>query len=462
MRVSKCRIALVSAVVGSALCIGSVAGPASAETLQEALAKAYQNNPTLLAARAALRAVDEGVSEAISGWRPTVSLNYDIGKSYSDSSGGSASSSGAQSRLPRTGSLSLDQNVYRGGRTQSAIRRAEQDVLAQRARLSTTEQQIMFDGGTAYVDVLRDEAVLRLNQSNERVLRRQLEATQDRFQVGEVTRTDVAQAESRLARATADRIQSEGNLVQSRAAYRDVMGDFPGSLKPVKPLGDLPTSQDDATKQARANSPEVIASRFTERAAAADVEAVKGELYPSLDLEGELARRNDTSSTDSRNDAASITARFSLPLYQAGGVSSRIRAAKQTHSQRRKELDAAIRTVIASATRAWEDYQTAVAQIKAFSAGVRSATIALEGVRQEAQVGSRTVLDVLDAEQELLDARVSLVTAQRDEAVASFSVRQQIGTLVASKLNLGVTTYDFEAYYKNVRNKWFGWGIGKE
>lgn len=446
--------------MGSALCVGLLGGAANAETLQEALAKAYENNPTLLAARASLRAIDEGVSEAVSGWRPTVSLNYDIGKTYSDSSGGSSSGSGTQNRTPRTGSLSLDQNVYRGGRTRSAIRRAEQDVLAERARLATTEQQIMLDGGTAYVDVLRDEAVLRLNQSNERVLRRQLEATRDRFQVGEVTRTDVAQAESRLARATADRIQSEGNLVQSRAAYRDIMGDLPGTLRPAKPLGDLPASQDDAIKQARANSPEVIASRFTERAAAADVDTVKGELYPSVNLEGDLSRQNDTSSTDSRRESAAITARFSMPLYQAGGVSARIRAAKQTHSRRRKELDAAIRTAIASATRAWEDYQTAVAQIKAFSAEVRSASIALEGVRQEAQVGSRTVLDVLDAEQELLDARVSLVRAQRDEAVASFSVRQQIGTLVASKLALGVPTYDFEAYYRKVRNKWFGWGIG--
>ncbi|MBT5048867.1 MAG: TolC family outer membrane protein [Rhodospirillaceae bacterium] len=457
---SRSRFGVLTAAVASSLCVGLFGGLANAETLSEALAKAYLSNPTLLAARARLRAIDEGVPEAVSGWRPTVSLNYDVGKSYSDTSGGSSSGSGAQNRSPRTGSLSLDQNVYRGGRTQSAIRRAEQDVLAERARLATTEQQIMLDGGTAFVDVLRDEAVLKLNQNNERVLRRQLEATRDRFQVGEVTRTDVAQAESRLARATAERIQSEGTLAQSRAAYQDVMGDFPGTLEPTKPLGDVPTSQKDAVNQARARSPEVITARFTERAAAADIDVVRGELYPTLNLEGDLARNNDTSSTDSRRDAASITARFSLPLYQAGGVSARIRAAKQTHSQRRKELDAAIRTVIASATSAWENYQTAVAQIKAFSAEVRSATIALEGVRQEAQVGSRTVLDVLDAEQELLDARVSLVRAQRDEAVSTFSVRQQIGTLVAARLGLSVPTYDFEAYYKKVRNKWFGWGIG--
>lgn len=461
-RVRNLKAGAATVVCGCSIWAGLFAGTASAETLQEALAKAYQSNPTLLAARARLRAADEDVPEAISGWRPTLSINYDIGKTHIDTTGASSASSGSQNRTPRTGSVSLDQNLYQGGRTQSTIRRAEQNVMAERARLATSEQQIMLDGGTAYVDVLRDEAVLQLSQNNERVLTRQLEATRDRFQVGEVTRTDVAQAESRLARAVADRIQAEGNLVQSRATYRDVIGDFPGTLQPTKPLGGLPTSQDDTVDQARSNSPEIIRSRFLERAAAADVDVVKGELYPTVNLEGELIRRNDTSSTDNRSDAASIQARFSVPLYQAGGVSARIRAAKQTHSQRRKELDAAIRSAVASAARAWEAYQTAVAQIRAFSAEVRSARIALEGVRQEAQVGSRTVLDVLDAEQELFEARVSLVRAQRDEVVASFAVRQQIGTLVASKLDLGVQTYDFEAYYKRVRNKWYGWGIGEE
>ena len=436
------------------------AGPlAQAETLEEALAKAYQNNPTLLAARAKLRAVDEGIPEALSGWRPTVSLNYDIGKVHSSSTGGSNSGSGSQNRTPRTAAVTLDQNLFQGGRTRSTTLRAEQDVLAERARLATTEQQVMLDAGTAYVDVQRDEAVLRLNQNNERVLRRQLEATRDRFQVGEVTRTDVAQAESRLARATADRIQSEGDLAQSRAVYRNVIGDFPGTLEPAKSLGKLPPNREDAINQARTNSPEVLASRFDERSAAAGVKVITSELFPTVDLEGEAKRRNDTSSTDSRSDTQTVTARFSVPLYQAGGVSARIRAAKQTHSQRRKELDAAIRSAIAVVISAWEGYQTVAAQIKAFGSEVRAGSIALEGVRQEAQVGSRTVLDVLDAEQELLTARVSLVRAQRDEVVASFDVRRRIGTLQAAQLNLGVPTYDFTAYYKQVRYKWFGWGI---
>lgn len=438
-------------------------GPVShAETLREALAKAYQNNPTLLAARARLRAVDEGVPEALSGWRPTVEMNYDIGKSHTFSAAGSSANSTSRNTTPRTGSITIEQNIFRGLRTSGASKQAEQDVLAERARLAITEQQVMLDGGTAYVDVQRDQAVLRLNQNNERVLRRQLEATRDRFQVGEVTRTDVAQAESRLSRATADRIQSEGSLAQSRAAYRDVMGDFPGTLRPASALGDLPANQEDAISRARANSPDVIAARFDERSASAAIQVVAGELYPTIDLEGEVSRRDDSGSTDSRTDAQSVIARIKMPLYQAGDVSARIRAAKQTHSQQRKLLDAAIRSAIAFGIRSWEAYQTSVAQIRAFGSEVRAASIALEGVRQEAQVGSRTVLDVLDAEQELLNARVSLARAERDKVVASLDVRRRIGTLQGAQLNLGVPIYDFAAYYKKVRNKWYGWSIDRK
>lgn len=448
------KISAVFAAVVSAALANSAA---NAETLREALAKAYLNNPTLLAARARLRAVDEGVSEAISGWRPTVTFNYDIGKTHRDSTGTGSVSGGDQNFTPRTANISLDQNIYRGGRTVAETKQAEQNVLAQRARLATTEQEVMLAAGTAYMDVLRDEAVLRLNQNNERVLRRQLEATRDRFQVGEVTRTDVAQAESRLARATADRIQSEGDLATSRAEYRDVIGDFPGTLEPAKSLGKMPSSQEDAISQARGNSPEVLSARFDERAAAEAIKVQTGALLPTVDLEADATRQNDTTSDDSRTDRETINLEFTIPLYQGGAVSSRIREAKQTHSQRRRELDAAIRSAIADGTTAWEEYQTSIAQIEALSAGVRAATIALEGVRQESQVGSRTVLDVLDAEQELLNARVSLVGAQRDEVVASMDVRRRIGTLQASDLDLGVPTYDFKAYYNRIRNKWFGW-----
>jgi len=452
------RATVVAASLAVSIAVAAVTA-ARAETLEEALTKAYENNPTLLAARARLRATDEGVSQALSGWRPTVSLSYDVGKDYTSTNGSSRTS---RNSTPRGGGLSLDQNVYEGGKTVATTARAEQEVLAERARLASTEQDIMLRAATAYTNVLRDQAVLRLTQSNERVLQRQLEATRDRFQVGEVTRTDVAQAESRLSRSTSERIAAEGELAKSRADYRDVVGDFPGTLQPARPAVDIPASQDGASEQARSGNPAVISARFNERAAAAGIRVARADLLPTVDIEGDLSRDHDVSSTVERSDGASIVATLSVPLYQAGAVSSRIREARQIHSQRLRELDAAVRSAVATATQAWESYQTARAQISAFDAEVRAASIALEGVRQEAQVGSRTVLDVLDAEQELLNARVSLVRARRDEVVTSFDVRRSIGTLLATRLNLPVTAYDFESYYRSVRNKWWGWETGRE
>lgn len=433
---------------------------ASAETLKEALAKAYLSNPTLLSARAELRATDEGVSEAISGWRPTLSFRYDIGKSKNDSNTTSSLSGSSQNRTPKTGSVSVEQNVFNGWRTQSGIETAEQSVLSQRAQLSSTEQSIMLNAGTAFMDVIRDEAVLKLNQANERVLGRQLEATRDRFEVGEVTRTDVAQAESRLSRAKADRIESEGSLTISRAAYRSIIGDFPGTLKSAGPLEGLPATKDEAMASAKAGNPDVVAALHNERAAKIAIRTAEGALYPTVNLEGELVRRDQASSSSSRTEAASITASVTVPLYQAGAVSSRIRAAKQSWSQERRDLDAAIRSAVQEAAQSWERYATARAQVSAFSAEVRAAEIALEGVKQEAQVGSRTVLDVLDAEQELRDARVSLVRARRDVTVASFEVRRAVGTLVASRLALSVELYDPSKNYKTYRDRWFGTSIG--
>jgi outer membrane protein len=451
------RRGLLASLVICGICPGI---NASAETLKEALAKAYLSNPTLLSARAELRATDEGVPEAISGWRPTLSFDYDIGKSKTDSSGGSNSSGGSQNRTPKTGSVSLDQNLFNGWRTQSGIETAEQSVLSQRAQLSSTEQSIMLNAGTAYMDVIRDEAVLRLNQANERVLGRQLEATRDRFEVGEVTRTDVAQAESRLSRAKADRIESEGSLTISRAGYRSIIGDFPGTLQSVGPLEDLPATKDEAMAAAKAGNPDVVAARHEERSAKSAIKTAEGALYPTVSLEGELTRRDQASSPTSRSEEASITASVSVPLYQAGAVSARIRAAKQQWSQERRDLDAAIRGAVQEAAQSWERYATARAQVNAFTAEVRAAEIALEGVKQEAQVGSRTVLDVLDAEQELRDARVSLVRARRNVTVASFEVRRSVGTLVASKLALSVELYDPTKNYKTNRERWFGTSIG--
>jgi outer membrane protein len=443
------------------IALGGISLNAGAETFEEALGKAYLSNPTLRAARAQLRATDERVPQALSGWRPTVELSYDYGKSNNFSNTPN-SATRSQNRTPKNGALTVEQNLFQGFQTETDTKVAEADVLAQRARLSSTEQNVLRDAATAYMDVVRDEAVLNLNLNNERVLARQLQATRDRFEVGEVTRTDVAQAEARLSSAKAETIQADGALVRSRARYRQIIGDAPGTLKAPPLLSDLPLSEDDAINRARDSSPDVIAARFDEQSARLSIKSSEAELYPTLDLVGELNRRDQAASPESRTEEASITAQVTVPLYQAGAVSSRIREAKQVWNQRRRELDVANLAVTRGATDAWKNLETARAQIRAFTAAVRAGQIALEGVRQEAQVGSRTVLDVLDAEQELLDARVSLVRAERDALVASVDLRQAVGSLLAKELKLPTELYDPEDNYRAVRNKWFGFEVKEE
>lgn len=437
---------------------------ARAETFAEALATAYQSNPTLLARRARLRATDETVPQALSSWRPRVTASASKGKQESDTLTETATTKSTTSlaRDPQSLQLTVTQPIYRGGRTTAATRSAENGVLAERARLIAAEQSVLIDAATSYLDVVRDEATLELNIINEQRLVRQLEAARDRFRVGEITRTDVAQAESRLARATSDRIGSEGQLAISRATYRRVVGEFPGTLVPPSRPKNLPQSREDTQTQASSNNPNVIAAEYAEAGARADVRSVAGELLPEVNLVGDLTRSEDSSSTanTARTDTRSITARVTMPLYEAGAITSRYRSANQTVGQRRNEVDEARRSAIESATRAFEQYDTAHARFESFSQVIAAAEIALDGVQQEASVGSRTVLDVLDAEQELLAAQVNQVQAARDEFVASFQLLSAIGRFTAFDLGLPVELYDAEDYYRRVRNKWWGLGDG--
>jgi len=335
-------------------------------------------------------------------------------------------------------------------------------VLAERARLWSAEQSVLLDAATAYMDVVRDEATLELNINNEQRLMRQLEAAQDRFRVGEITRTDVAQAESRLAQATATRIGAEGNLAISRATYRRVMGEYPATLTPPPRARNRPTSREDTQDQASNNNPNVIAAEYAEVASRDDVRTVAGELLPEVTVTGDYTHSENSSTTAStqRTDTRSITARVTMPLYEAGAITARYRAAQQTQAQRRSEVDEARRGAVETATRAFEQFETARARFESFSQVIASAEIALDGVQQEASVGSRSVLDVLDAEQELLTAQVNQVQAARDEFVATFQLLAAVGRFTAADLGLPVEFYDAEEYYKRVRNKWWGLSIG--
>ncbi|WP_246116812.1 TolC family outer membrane protein [Denitrobaculum tricleocarpae] len=427
---------------------------AVAQTLPEALSQAYDTNPTLRAARAQLRSVNENVPQELSNWRPNVTAGTSVGKRRSEFESDTTDSE--DSLTPFTANVDVTQPLYRGGRTIAGTERAENEVRAQREIVRSTEQSVLLNAATSYTDVWRDQAVLQLNISNEDVIGQQLEATGDRFEVGEVTRTDVAQAETRLATAVSDRIAAEGSLATSRAVYQEVIGSFPGTLvTPPVPVN-LPATQDEVVTLATENNPDVTSAVFTERAAEKNVRQVKGELYPEVNLVGSLSHQDEVSNSDTETDSASIIAQVSIPIYQQGSVYSRVRAAKQISSQRRVEIEEQRRRAEQIAVSAWEDLQTARAQIRSFESAVASAEIALEGVRQENEVGARTILDILDAEQELLNAQVSLVGAQRDEVVAGYQVLSAIGQLSAGEIALPVEVYDVEADYRAVRNKWFG------
>lgn len=442
-------IAAFTAILASSTLLTPVG--AGAETLTEALSKAYSTNPQLLSERAGQRSTDEEVPQALSNWRPTVTVTGEASKLRTDSN------TSTTERDPRSLELAISQPLFRGGRTLAETRRAESNVNAGRAQLTSTEQSVLLSAVRVYMNVVRDLAVLDLNRNNEQRLQRQLQAARDRFRVGEITRTDVAQAEARFSRATADRIQAEGAVVSARAAYRSVIGDLPGTLvKPQPQLDLLPANEDEAHRQAEERNPDVERARFRAEAAKHNIDLVRGELLPSLSLKGSVSTEEDTTARGSERDVGEVLATLTVPLYEAGDVYSRLRAAKETMAQRQEDLDDARRTARQTSATAWNSLQTTRAAVRSFEAEVRASEIALEGVQREALVGSRTVLDVLDAEQELLDAKVNLVRSERDELVARFELLAAIGSLTAQDLRLPVTLYDAGKNYRDVRGKWFG------
>lgn len=443
-------------LLATAIAVGCLgASAAQAQSLNEVFSAAYNNNPTLLAARAALRATDEGVPQALSGWRPTVSLTGEYGRQRNEYDPSTTTQPSA-TLDPRTTSLTVSQPLYRGGRTEAATDSAEALVLAGRQDLASTERRVLLDAVTAYMDVVQNQAVLDLNRNNEEVLRRQLDAVRERFRVGEITRTDVAQSESRLSRATADRIFSEGALVSSRAVLARIIGEMPRTLVSPPPLPQLPANEDEALAIAYDENPDLLGARFREVAAKYDVRAVSGALLPTVSVNGSLSKADETTRSNLETESAKIALQLTVPLYEGGQVYSQTRQRKQTHNQRRIQVEEQRRAVRQAVVQAWENLGTARSNITARRAQVDAARIALEGVQQEAEVGSRTVLDVLDQEQEYLDARVAEVRARRDEYVAGFTLVSSVGRLTARQLTLPVDYYDPEANYKRVRDKWFG------
>ncbi len=450
------RFSLSVAVV--ALSVFLLPVTASAEDFTEALARAYTTSPDLEAAQAELRATDEQAALARSGARPSLTATASAGVTRQDNSAlpnDNYTSNAAQ--------LQVSQPLFRGGRTLASIRQADSAIEAGRAALLSSEQKVLLSGAEAYLTVIRDEAVLKLNRNNEEVLERQLQATQDRFSVGDVTRTDVSQAEARKSRATAARVQAEGALTASRAAYQRVFGVMPeANLTPPKVQLALPASLDDTIAEAEKNNPELVAAKKSRDYADAALDNVKGERLPTIAAVGTMSQSHDLGGSNyDRQDTASAMLRMEWSLYDGGATSSRIRAAKQEVARRASLAGSADRGVVEAATQSWEQLQTATASRVSREAQVKAAQIALDGVREEERVGSRTVLDTLDAEQELLDARVALVTSQHDEILSRYQLLSAVGRLTARELKLPVEYYDEKAYAEKVRHKAIGSGVGE-
>lgn len=429
----------------------------------DALVAAYDTSPELEARRANLRATDETVAQALSGWRPRVTATGAYGRQSirTEQPAAQFGVPGPNRHIDRTISpivteLRISQPIYRGGQTVSATRQADAGVRAGRELLIVTEQSVLLDAITAYVDVVRDMAVVELNHNQVEVLKRQLQASDDRFRVGEITRTSVAQSEARLSNAISNLAAAQALLIASKSAYERVTGHQPGDLEEPPALPAVAESEEAAQQMAIERHPQLRAALEVERASEHAVRVEIGKLLPVISMDATAGLAQDQSVEGFAQDQIGVTAQLQVPLYESGAVYAAVRQAREINSQRRLEAAQTRRQVIEGVRNAWEGLRSARARIASDNDAVRANQSALEGVRQEAEVGARTTLDVLDAEQELLNSQVSLVRSKRNEVVASYSLLSFAAGLTAQSLGMPVEIYDPVAHYNEVRGKMFG------
>jgi len=426
----------------------------SAETLNEALASAYSGNPTLRAQRANQRSTDELVPQALSGWRPTVTAQAFSGVERVNNNGVQGLFFN-KTLVPGQLEITLSQPVFSGFGPHYSLKSGEANVEAGRQNLLAVEQDILFQATQAFMNVIRDRQILTLRQRNVVVLREQLKAAQERFNVGEVTRTDVAQAQARLALSHSQVAAAQATLAASVASFVEIVGHSPGSLKYPK-LAKLPPNLDGAVATAERINPQVLAAAFVAEAAQNDVGVARAGLLPSVSLQASALAQSPDLQQSANEETYTILGVVTIPLYEAGRVYSAVRQAKQIASQRRIEIIEVQRAVRDTVVTAWNALDSARQVIVAAKSQVSADELALEGVKQEYLVGSRTTLDVLDAEAELLLARETLVVAERDQVVAAYQLIASTGRLTADDLGLAVKIYDPVENYRKVRNKWFG------
>jgi outer membrane protein len=437
-----------------------------ADTLIGALTNAYQNNPQLNSQRAVVRATDESVPQALSGYRPTVSANALTGPVYTTNV--AKNLAGGVPTYPRTATTSLQnvaglaatKNIYDGFQTANRVRQAESNTSAAREALRVAEQTVLLNAATAYMDLLRDGALLELQRRNVKVLQEQLSQTRDRFNLHDVTRTDVAQTEAQLAQGRATVLSAEAQYAKSRASYRQIIGVEAGVLQAGVPVDQLtPRRLGEAVQVARTRHPSVGVAMYGIDAAVLQVKINEGSLYPQAQLAAGVNQTWDVSPVTLFN--AFVQAQITIPIYNAGpaGVTdtfSAIRQAKETVGQKRMDLDATRDQVQANVVTTWGQLEAAKAQIEATQAQVASSENALSGIREEARVGARTTFDILFAQQTLVNARAALVNAQHDRVVASYSLLSAVGNLNLSKLGINIPLYDPMVHYQQVRDAWHG------
>jgi outer membrane protein len=452
--------------------IGATASPSSAETIDSALVRAYQNNPQLNQQRAAVRVTDEGVPQALSGYRPRVSLTGTLGEQYTDigtksstlipnGNGGTltipvySGSSGTTS--PYSAGATAQQTLFNGFQTANRTRAAESQVSSAREGLRVLEQTVLLNGATFYMDVLRDTANLEVQRSNVRVLEETLRQTRDRFNVGEVTRTDVAQAEAQLAAGQSAALAAESTLTTSKANYRQVIGIEPVNLAPGSPVDRFsPSTLTASIQQALVENPNVTAAMYGIDVAFLQVKINEGALYPNVGLQASVQYNSFPQLGVVTQFTASAVGQITVPIYQGGQEYSLIRQSKESLSQQRLSLELTRNQTRQAVVQSWGQLQATKAQVQAAQSQVTSSEVALNGVREEARVGQRTTLDVLNAQQALVNARVALVTAQHDRVVASYNVLAAVGRLSPRVLRLHTPLYDPTVHYQQVRDSWIG------
>jgi len=449
--------ASLAALVASCMALSQ---PVFADTISGALSRAYGGNPDLNAQRASGRATDENLPTALSGYRPTVTGTGDAGMNSLETASGTTSPT--RVTQPRGFGVSVTQNIWNGNRTINGVSRAESQIMQARENIRLIEQNVLSNAATSYMNVLRDTAILNLRRNNLDVLEQQLRQTRDRFQVGEVTRTDVAQAEASLAQGQADAFTAQSNLQTSVANFRQVIGVEPSNLQPARPLDKIvPTNLTAAIAMSDLQHPSILAARYNVDVAALNVKVITGQLYPTWGVTGSLSRRFDVSSSSVSNGrvdtlGASVITSLSVPIYEGGAVYSAVRQAKELLGQAQLQADLQREQIRALVVSNWGAWVNSSAIIQAAQAQVRAAEIALNGVREEAKVGQRTTLDVLNAQQLLLNARVQLVTAQRDRVVGSYALLAAVGRLSATTLGLQVVKYDPTVHFDQVKGRWIG------